>query len=402
MGCDKLYGTRQVWIGPEAFANDAIVFTGDDFIPGLTASTFPALTYDMLDNTQATGHRGQSTSIKGSQAELSWDLTLLLPGDLKNIASYPRGVASLFWAAGFGGDAAPGSGWDPTLGTSHDAVITAKSACGRTIQMASLDRDNKQIEILTGCVVSQVVFNYSRGDAPTVVFSGVAARKLEAAQIYVTAYGPTDYISDAVTRTSYNSDWSLGGWSDGFTITADGDTTHLSSIYNGGVAHGVFAGSGTTPAYATISGPTPTASLTGLGPEDWSISNALSLPAYAQSASITIETGQGYGELTTEQPWPTEILSGQVKVSGSITAYITDAVRDLVIGLESNAPQEIQVGPTSGGGGYIAMPATLTEAPAIDLNSVDTPASGDITFSAYQTGYAPLTDNALTCFYIGH
>lgn len=383
MSCDKRYGLRDVWVTPEAYQFSPGIFSDVNYLQHCTGSNFPAVYRENLENGEATGNRGQSLAFDGAQNELSWDVTVIIPASAEISAptSLPVSLQALLWAAGFGGDTAPTS-WTPGAGA-VTVGMTAGSACGRTIQLAGLDRDKRQLELLTGAVVSQVVFNFSRTDICTIQFSGVAGQKYEANAPVVGTGDLTKTTLTAITHTSFgvnlqNSPNQLTG----INLTLPGASAELQVI---GGSNTITLDSdlsaatitGDTQSYFDIAKPSTNYAI--MTPTDWSISAFT-----AQSATVTIETGNGYGELTTEAPWPVELLSGQVKVSGSLTAYLTDSALSTYQNYVSGA--EIKIYFVSSGAFLSAKKAKLTEIPAIDLSSVDTPASGDFAWQAGETG----------------
>ena len=117
-----------------------------------------------------------------------------------------------------------------------------------------------------------------------------------------------------------------------------------------------------------------------------------------QSATLTMETGQTYGELTTQAQYPTEILSGQVKITASVTAYIVD-LNTGNLSYDGGSPLSVFFAPNKTGTALKIASAKLTEYPALDLSNVDTPASGDFSFAAGETGTL-IVDGALDTLYV--
>lgn len=384
MGCDKRYGLREVWVAPEASPNTPAIFADTNYLYHCTGSNFPAVYRETLDNGEATGTRGQSMPFYGAQNELAWDVTVMIPDSsaMASPASLPESLQSLFWAAGFGSDTGPAS-WTPGQSGTVKMAVKAGSACGRTLQFLGLDRDKRQLELLTGAVVSQVVLTFSRSDICTMQFSGVAAQKYEATapQIAVADIGNTTFNVVAVSSFGMalpTSPATLGG----VELSLPGASADLASI---------DGSAGQITLQADLSGSTITATTQSywaapkdpslaydvLSPDGWSSSTAIEA---TQSATITLETGQTYGELTTAAQYPTEILSGQAKVTASATAYLVDS--NMASSYRSQAAFNVYLLPGQTGTYFGIAAARLTEAPAIDLSSVDTPASGDFNLQA--------------------
>lgn len=391
MGCDKRYGLRDVWVAPEAFQFSPAVFADTNYLQHCIGSNFPAVYRENLENQEATGNRGQSLAFDGAQNEIAWDVTVMVPASsvMGTPGSLPESLQALFWAAGFGSQLGPSS-WTPGA-TGILMGMTAKSACGRTIQLAGLDRDKRQLELLTGAVVSQVAFSFSRTDMCTIQFSGVAGMKFEA---LAPILGTGDLSSTTLTATTtttfgvnlLNSPNHLTG----IDLTLPGASGELDIIHGNNqitLDNDLSASTitGDTQSYWSI--PKPSTTYAVMSPADWSVSGFDSV----QTASATVETGQGYGELTTQFGWPSELLSAQVKVSGSITAYIVDSNLTAIHNYETGAEFKINfdggVDGTAPAGAYLDFKTVkLTEVPAYDLSSVDTPASGDFSFQAGESG----------------
>lgn len=391
MGCDKRYGLREVWVAPEASPNTPATFAAKNYLYHCTGSTFPAVYQEALENGEATGTRGQSMPFMGAQNELSWDVTVMMPSsaEMADPTDLPESLQSLFWAAGFGYDAGPSS-WQPG-NASVTMGVRCSSACGRTIQLIGLDRDKRQLELLTGCVVSQVVLNFSRTDICTIQFSGIAAQKYEAtAPIIapadvgntsfscpcVSSYGMALPTSPAIltgvslqVMLATSELASINGTAGQVTLKADVSGSGISAPWQG---------EWSVPKNASLAYNT-------LSPDSWTVGSGIDA---VQSATITLETGQGYGELTTAAKYPTEILSGQAKVTASVTAYLVDS--NMASVYRQGAAFAVHLTPNASGHYWGITEARLTEAPAIDLSSVDTPASGDFALQGGETGaYLP-------------
>lgn len=385
MGCDKRYGLREVWVAPEASPNAPATFADTNYLYHCTGSNFPAVYREVLDNGEATGTRGQSMPFEGAQNELSFDVTVMMPGPLKWPGNWPESLQALFWAAGFGSDTGPSS-WAPGVSGTVVMAVKAGSACGRTIQLLGLDRDKRQLELLTGAVISQVVLTYSRTDVCTIQFSGVAAQKYEATAPVIAVADISNTTFSAVAVSSYGMALPTSpAILTGISLGLPGASAELSSI-NGGAGQitlkSDLSSSTITAATQSYWSAPKDASLAYsiLSPDAWSL-GAGSLDA-VQSATLTLESGQSYGELTTAAQYPSEILSGQAKVTASLTAYLVDA--NMATSYRTAAALKICHLP--GGidtiGAWNVAAARLTEAPAIDLSSVDTPASGDFSLQA--------------------
>lgn len=397
MGCDKRYGLREVWVAPEASPNSPATYTQDNYLQHCTGSNFPALYRENLENGEATGNRGQSQAFDGAQAELAWDVTVIMPDNstIGTPASLPESLQSLFWAAGFGSDSGP-SAWTPTHGA-YTMDIQANSACGRTIQLIGLDRDKRQLELLTGAVVSQITLTYSRSDICTIQFSGTAAQKYEATapRIPTSMLGNTDFSTEA--RSSFGLALPTSpAILTGVSLTLPGASSELASITSSSITLKADLSSSTitarTQSYWSIAKPSTTYDV--LSPDSWSVDGFGSV----QSATLTMETGQAYGELTTEAQYPTELLSGQVKVTASVTAYLIDANIGTML-YDSGNPLYIYHSPGLSGHAWTMQSAKFTERPAIDLSSVDTPASGDFSLQGGET-QNQITNNALDVLYL--
>lgn len=387
MGCDKRYGLRDVWVAPEAGQFLPGVYTDQNYLQHCIGSNFPSVYRENLENQEATGTRGQSLAFDGAQNELAWDVTVMVPSStvMGTPGSLPESLQSLFWAAGFGSQTGPSS-WTPGA-TGILMGMTAGSACGRTIQLVGLDRDRRQLELLTGAVVSQVSFSFSRTDMCTIQFSGVAGMKFEA---LAPVLGTGDLSSTTLTATTtttfaadlLNSPLHLTG----IDLTLPGASGELDIIHGANqitLDNDLSASTitGDTQSYWSI--PKPSSSYAVMSPADWCIGGFDSV----QSAAATIETGNTYGELTAQYGWPSELLSGQVKVTGSVTAYIVDSNLTAVHNYEAGAELKINLdggaqGTTPAGAYLDFKQIKLTEVPAYDLSSVDTPASGDFSWQA--------------------
>ena len=384
MGCDKRYGLREVWVAPEASPNSPATFADTNYLYHCTGSTFPAVYREALDNGEATGTRGQSMPFYGAQNELAWDVTVMCPAssELATPASLPESLQSLFWAAGFGSDSGPSS-WTPGQSGQVVMAVKAGSACGRTIQLLGLDRDKRQLELLTGAVVSQVVLTFSRSDVCTIQFSGVAAQKYEATAPSIAVADISNTTFNAVVVSSFGMALPTSpAILTGVDLTLPGASSELASI-NGSAGQITLKAdlssstiTATTQSYWAAP-KDPSLAYDVLSPDGWSSSSAI---AATQSATITLETGQTYGELTTAAQYPTEILSGQAKVTASATAYLVDS--NMASSYRSSAGFSIYLLPGQTGTYFGIAAARLTEAPAIDLSSVDTPASGDFSLQA--------------------
>ena len=384
MGCDKRYGLREVWVAPEASPNSPATFADVNYLYHCTGSTFPAVYREALDNGEATGTRGQSMPFYGAQNELSWDVTVMMPAstEFADPTYLPESLQSLFWAAGFGSDSGP-SGWISGQSGQVIMAIKAGSACGRTIQLLGLDRDKRQLELLTGCVVSQVVLTFSRTDVCTIQFSGVAAQKYEATAPVIAPADISNTTYNAVAVTSFGMALPTSpAILTGVSLTLPNATAELASV--NGAAGTITLKTDLSASPISVATQSywsarkdPSLAYSVLSPDSWSIGSGIDA---VQSATITLESGQGYGELTTEAQYPTEILSGQAKVTASVTAYLVDA--NMASSFRSSASLGVYLLP--GGSGYYwgIAAARLTEAPAIDLSSVDTPASGDFSLQA--------------------
>lgn len=388
MGCDKRYGLREVWVAPEASPNTPAIFGQNNYLQHCTASNFPAVYRENLENQEATGNRGQSLAFDGAQAELSWDVTVMLPtsAEMAAPASLPESLQALFWAAGFGGATAPAY-WIPGASGIVKMGMTAGSACGRTIQLIGLDRDKRQLELLMGAVVSQIVLTFSRTEPCTIQFSGVAAQKWEATAPVI---APSDItaktLSGAYAKGSYDAALPTSpAVLSGVELTLAGESAELSSIIpstNEITIKSDFSSasiSTDTQSFWNIAKPSTYYAV--LSPDSWSLEDIDAV----QSATLTVETGQTYGELTTAAQYPTEILSGQVKVTANATAYLTDA-NSGTLDYSSLYRLRIYLLPGKTGTYFGITAAKLTESPAIDLSNVDTPASGDFSFAGGETG----------------
>ena len=367
MGCDKRYGLREIWVAPEASPNTPATFEGDNYLQHCTGSNFPAVYRENLDNAEATGNRGQSTPFSGAQNELAWDVTIMTPDSAAwgNPASLPESLQALLWAAGFGKQSGQ-----------VIMAVAAGSACGRTIQLIGLDRDKRQLELLTGAVVSQVVFTFSRTDVCTIQFSGTAAQKFQSvAPIIDPAYDLESTTLTARNRSSYDASLPTSpAVLTGVALTLPDASAELASIdYSEITLKTDFSGSTiTAPTQAFWSIDRPASDpYDVLSPDSWRGGGFSSV----QSATITMETGQGYGELTTAAQYPTEILSGQVKISANVTAYLVDNNSGRT-GFDTGSQFSIGLLPV-GGRSINIENAKLSEIPAFDLSNVDTPASGD-------------------------
>lgn len=387
MGCDKRYGLREVWVAPEASPNLPATFGQENYLQHCTGSNFPALYREALENAEATGTRGQSMPFEGSQAELAWDVTVMAPaGAIYGAISsdMPESLQALFWAAGFGGDTGPAS-WLPALSTGEKMVIKAGSACGRTLQLIGLDRDKRQLELLTGALVSQVVISLSRTDVCTIQFSGVAAQKYEATAP-VLAPGMEGLTNQgAIVRSSFYAVLPTSpAILSGLELVLTGDAQEVATL--DGYSETIILKnawtaviSSDTQTYWHVDKPAVSSFYSVLDPNAWTCAALDSI----QTATVTMETGQTYGELTTAAPYPSEILSGQVKVSASISAYLVDA--NMATVFDGSGAALLSFGLGSGAALSIAK-ARITERPAIDASSVDTPASGDFAFTAGEDG----------------
>lgn len=387
MGCDKRYGLREVWVAPEASPNLPATFGQENYLQHCTGSGFPALYREALDNAEATGTRGQSMPFEGSQAELAWDVTVMAPAGaiFGNIASdMPESLQALFWAGGFGGDTGPAS-WLPALSTGEKMVIKAGSACGRTLQLIGLDRDKRQLELLTGAVVSQLVISLSRTDVCTIQFSGVAAQKYEATAPVLAPGMEGQTTQGAIVRSSFDAALPTSpAVLSGLELVLDGEAQEVASISGASgtiTLKSAFSGaiSSDTQTYWSVDKPAVTSFYDVLDPNGWTCAALESI----QTATVTMETGQTYGELTTAAPYPSEILSGQVKVSASVSAYLVDA--NMATVFDGNGASLLSFG-LGGGAALSIAQARITERPAIDLGNVDTPASGDFAFTAGEGG----------------
>ena len=385
MGCDKRYGLREVWVAPESAPNAPATFAATNYLYRCTGSTFPAVYREMLDNGEATGTRGQSTPFLGAQNDLSWDVTVMIPdaASMSDPTSLPESLQSLFWAAGFGGDVGPAS-WVPGEAGTVVMAIKAGSACGRTIQLLGMDRDKRQLELLTGAVVSQVVFTFSRSDVCTIQFSGVAAQKYEATAPAISASQLGNTTFSAKVASSYDMALPTFPQLAGVDLTLPGASAAVISIDGAGqtitLASDLSASTITARTQSYFAAPKNDAlAYDMVSPDAWAVSSTV---AAVQSATLTLETGQTYGELTTEAKYPTEILSGQAKVTANFTAYLVDA--NMALPYRSGDSFRIHLAPTAE---YFEIAnAILTEAPAIDLSSVDTAASGDFSLQGGETG----------------
>lgn len=387
MGCDKRYGLRDVWVAPEASQNAPAVFENINYLQHCTASSFPAVYRQNLDNQEATGNRGQSVAFDGSQNELAWDLTVMLPDSaaMATPASLPESLQALFWAAGFGSASGPAN-W--TSGASSVVMgMTAGSTCGRTIQIAGLDRDRRQLELLTGAVVSQVVFNFSRTDVCTVQFSGVASQKFEATAPEIAPASLSATKLAAITHTSFDVDLSNSPATlSGIELTLPGAAQDVTIIHGDNfitLADDLSSSTITAATQSYFSIAKPSSFYSVLKPEEWSVNSAISA---AQSATITLTTGNSYGELTTDAKWPVEIVSGQVQVAAALTAYLTDGNLSALNTFGNGAQFSVYLQAGQAGKHFDIKHAKLTERPALDLSAVDSPASGDFNLQGGETG----------------
>lgn len=387
MGCDKRYGLREVWVAPEASPNAPATYAQTNYLQHCTASNFPSVYRETLENGEATGNRGQSQAFSGAQNELSWDVTVMLPNSsaMGSPGTLPESLQALFWAAGFGSASGP-SAWTPGATGVVKMGVTAGSACGRTIQLLGFDRDKRQLELLCGAVVSQVVFTFSRSDICTVQFSGVAAQKYEATAPVVAVADLSLTTLDAITVTSFDMTLPTSpAVLTGVSLALPGDTAELASINGSGqeitLKTDLSSSTITSDTQAYWSAPKPSTTYSVLSPDSWSLSELYAV----QSATVTMETGQTYGELTTDAQYPSEILSGQVKVTASVTAYLVDnnvGNLDYLTGYGL----DIFFLPGQTGTELGIVSAKLTERPAFDLSSVDTPASGDFNLQGGEFG----------------
>lgn len=366
--CTKRYGSRQIWVTSES--DDVL----DDYWMAVTAATIPALYRENVENTESRPGRGQALGFKGAQAALDWELTAYLPNFTDDLADND-GFApyrDILWAAG------SEVGGSQSLGMGYVARFASGSACGRRLNIVSLDRDGRSLEILTGAVVSQIVFNLSTTEQPTIVFSGSASKKFELDAFNLTAAPTGTTITTDAARSSFNFafDSSGGGIS---LIAPSGETTTITEISNGQIKINAFQTAPTTGAGEyRIKLPIPSTlpNLPRVSTSDWAGPNGSSHPVTA--ATITIETGIKYGDITVSSPAPDEILSGQFKVTGSITGFLTNDFKSLMVKQydQGNQIDNIKIGEFSIYWGN----SRGTELPALDLSSVDEAATGEFSF----------------------
>lgn len=381
MGCDKRYGLRQIWIAAESAQCVPATFTADNWL-ATTGSTFPAMYRNQLDNNESLPGRGQSASLDGAQNELAFDITLNLPrlaDDEGLSAAGLKPYALLWWALGSNGNDPADCAERITMGDDGDAHIAIQSytTCGRTLCVAGLDRDGINLEILQGCVISQAVINLSTTEQPTIVFSGVASRKVEVIQEAKTT-APTAGSNAWACRTSFGLTTEVASayFSGVYLVAPSGETTPIKN-FDGG--HINIAAWGTAP--ETVSGlytfalsmPSSIPTISRVTTADWAISGVA-----ANTATVTIEGGNHYGELTTAAQYPTEMLSGQAKVSGSFSAYLTDEVIKM-----ADVTSDLLITLGDSKDNIILSKIKFTERPQLDLSSVDDAATGEFSFGAF-------------------
>lgn len=387
MSCSKRYGGGAVYVTREDDFNTAITISSYQYL-ACQSMTMPALTRELIENQELRTDRFSNESYRGKQGDLSWELTITIPVNELNGMSLPPAYADLIWAAGFDG-----------------SVLNSSAVCNRTLQIVRSDRDGSLIEILNGCIVQQAVWTFSTTELCTLAFSGVASTKTELTGGAFIDGTDIDYASGTTSldlsgilpdiRNSWREffpDEEIGLPTgikiqlvngDGATelstnaITSDSYTVVLSSALTQAI-------NGVTAVYYKLPTPASTSKFTKLEPEGWVISvDDYQVPA--KSATLTLETGLSYGELTAGDVVPTERLSGQAKVSGSISCYLDNEVlsrfsNDFDFKIITSLDRTIT---TTGH-------AELTEHPSFEL-SIDDAASGDFSFNCYG-------DNPITVF----
>lgn len=388
MACDKRYGGRRIWLSAEAAPNTPATFIQDSFLI-TTGSTFPALSYEVVENGEIKGGRGQYTHIAGSQSELNFELTTYLPDFTEFAESQDKSLALLFWALGSNID-------DPAFcqdkidlagGNNKTAVIALRnsSTCGRTLQIAGLDRDGLTCEILSGCLISQAVITLNRTEQPSITFSGVASKKYELNSFLGQNLSG---VVGAPVRASYKSNSGYGYFSGLYIVAPNGAKAPINEVSEGSIVIGSFDKEPPVDRCRYIFElPTPAnMPVLRVKPENWglySADNINILELACQSLTITIEGGNRYGELTTAAPWPTEILSGQVKISGQMGLYVNDEYFNL-ISILSQGEKEIIFKYSDIAETYIKLGSVkIGEVPAVELSSNDEAATVELSFNSY-------------------
>lgn len=385
--CSKKYGPGKLLAVREDSLGQMVAFTAEQATTA-TGCTMPALYREALDNTAFRTDRFTNDPFNGSQAELAFDVTIPMPNRLP--ASGP--IADLFWAAGI----------------NDNGRLEVGPLCRRSLQIARQDRDGWLVEILNGCLISQMVFNFSVTEQPSITFSGVARSKCEftgfspAAGLEMEVSATTNIDFATLGRSIYRDSYNLVS-SDLSITTASNMGLNVVFLKNNGAdkVEGVISGwdhegfsAACIDAPADFKADALRFALPGVpvqsntcSTSDWGsyfkdAGGATPVEEIAvpfQSTTLTIETGVSFGELTNfDAALPSEVISAQCKVTGQTSAYIDEQFEHFM-----HDDRQITLYLDRGKQHYIQCAyCNFTERPSYDL-SVDNAASGEISFSCY-------------------
>ena len=377
MSCSKKYGPGAVYVVKESVANTREAITGAQGLP-CQSITIGALSQEKIDNNAVRTDRSQNQSFTGNQAEISWELSITVPNESAVSTGIPEGLQDLFYCAGI----------------ESDGKLAENSICMRTLQIVRGDRDGELVEILNGCIVQQVVWNFSVTEMATVTFSGVASKKLELVGGRLVGGQTMNLLQDEESFTTESqmplvraSEFLVPGTFD--LNLPDGISPNVHTA--GGILYGDAVRAGQTfteimlseavAADTTVSAvyyKLPAYDIYNtqqVGPSAWKVSmNNSNIPA--RSFALTLETGLSYGELTAGNGFPTERLSGTTKVTGSFNLYLDNEAISAVHAVDDNA-----INLTAGTLAINCPHCAFTETPSYEL-SADDAASGEFNFQA--------------------
>lgn len=383
MSCSKKYGPGKLLIAREVTPGQLVDLDAEQAIAA-QSTNFGALTREVIDNTALRTNRGTNNEFEGAQSEITWDCSVTIPKTTPTNGP----LADLLWGAGF----------------NADGKLEPGTICSRTLQLVRQDRDGMLVEILSGCIVSQVEITFSTSDMPVMNFSGVARSKIELlgqpkGQSYAVEGGSVDFLGEGTVARS--SQWLMGSATAGETIEVPANigvtvlastagATYPASITDSEIlTYSLKVGFDDPSTEATtVDGflfnlPGDPVVGTPVTTSEWHVMYDASTNFWkdiaASSFSLTVETGHSYGEMTCNDVFPTEMLSGTCKITGSVSMYLDREVESFIG--KNFVPLRLFLTPGTTGLRFTFGSVRITERPAYEL-SVDDAASGDVSFSA--------------------
>lgn len=295
-----------------------------------------------IDETRC--NRGSHAEVLGRLPDVEWSITERMTGSGTAGTAVPARTALFKDAAGLSSTNVPA-----TSQTYESDSANPTS----TVTIYRVDRDGIFAEYLIGAICQQIVYTWNNTDAPTIQYSGVAARKWEFMKTTLADVGGIADIDTTMTLTDVKhirtgteatSDSNLMIFvkidSEIVKITAYNWSTGVATIARAQFGTAAAAHSqnaditpyAEAPTYATNSG-------IPVSPNDWTVADGVGT-IDATELSYTLETGRAFDPLESGNIASTALYNGKIMGTGSVS-YIFSTERyylqrDLDAGTEAD------------------------------------------------------------------